>query len=57
MIKSKRITSSQIIQIQINKIKQKLEDADEDGLFEVVNIPNKGRGIMVISYNIVLLTK
>lgn len=54
MIKSKRITSSQIIQIKINKIKQKLEDADEDGLFEVVNIPNKGRGIMVISYNIVL---
>ena len=54
MIKSKRITSSQIIQIQINKIKQKLEDADEDELFEVVNIPNKGRGIMVISYNIVL---
>jgi hypothetical protein len=44
--KSKRIPSSEIIKEKLYTLKEKL-DADEDGLFEVVNIPNKGRGILV----------
>ena len=49
MLRSKRISSFELEKEKIDHIKKKIENPQEDLFFKVVNIPKKGRGI-VVSY-------
>ena len=49
MFKTKRNCTLKKQKNESDHIIKKIQNAEEDGLFEVVNIPNKGRGIVVKS--------